>query len=293
MGAVVALATAVAQPIPVAQLAAPRTITLSWVALPPAAEAAAPSVARGEEARPVPPVEAAPERDEPAREIAEPVPEREEPLRAVAEMSPPVAPAPSTPPEPALHTAERSVASEPQQSAPPPKPPRRPAPSRPRTEPPREAPAARAVAAHDAPSDRPASPASKAPKVDPAPEPPQAAPSLLAAASPLPAAPVPSPLTTAPSPDQPLSVFCSHRPPPDYPPVARRLGEEGTVVVLVTVNGDGTIAAAEQDKAQTTARHPLLVRAALEVVKSWRCSLPPEWRTRQVVVRQPFRFQLQ
>ncbi|GAB6050048.1 hypothetical protein JCM16106_08930 [Hydrogenophilus islandicus] len=65
------------------------------------------------------------------------------------------------------------------------------------------------------------------------------------------------------------------------------------MVVLVTVNGDGTIAAAEQDKAQTTARHPLLVRAALEVVKSWRCSLPPEWRTRQVVVRQPFRFQLQ
>lgn len=258
MGAVVALATAVAQPIPVAQLAAPRTITLSWVALPPAAEAAAPSVARGEEARPVPPVEAAPERNEPA-----------------------------------LRPAEHSAASEPQQSAPPPKPPRRPAPSRPRTEPPREAPAARAVAAHDAPSDRSATPASEAAKGEAAPEPPQAALSLLAAASPLPTAPATTLLPAPPSPDQTLSVFCSHRPPPDYPPVARRLGEEGTVVVLVTVNGNGTIAAAELDKAQTTARHPLLVRAALEVVKSWRCSLPPEWRTRQVVVRQPFRFQLQ
>jgi len=90
-----------------------------------------------------------------------------------------------------------------------------------------------------------------------------------------------------------LEVFCTDRPPPPYPLAARRTGAEGVVTVRVVLRPDGTIAASEIDEAQTSATHPALRAAALEAVRRWRCQLPTPFSGQQVVVLQPFRFQLQ
>ncbi len=90
-----------------------------------------------------------------------------------------------------------------------------------------------------------------------------------------------------------LEVFCTDRPPPSYPLAARRTGAEGMVTVRVVLHPDGTIAASEIDETQTSATHPALRAAALEAVRHWRCQLPTTFSGQQVVVVQPFRFQLQ
>lgn len=114
-----------------------------------------------------------------------------------------------------------------------------------------------------------------------------------AAAAPLAA---PSPAAPAPTPPEPanaeLKVFCTHRPPPPYPLVARRLGIEGVVTLRVTLTGAGTIVAAEIDRERSSTDHPALTAAALKAVRQWRCALPRAFQDRTVTVWQPFRFQL-
>jgi len=56
-------------------------------------------------------------------------------------------------------------------------------------------------------------------------------------------------------------------PPPDYPALARRRGWQGTVLVLVRVRADGSVAAA---RVKTSCGYHLLDRSALSAVRGWR-----------------------
>lgn len=56
-------------------------------------------------------------------------------------------------------------------------------------------------------------------------------------------------------------------PPPVYPPLARRMGEQGRVFLRVRVAADGV---AQQVELKTTSGSPRLDHAALETVKRWR-----------------------
>ncbi len=58
-----------------------------------------------------------------------------------------------------------------------------------------------------------------------------------------------------------------HNPPPPYPPVARRLGEQGRVVLRVLVSADGK---AEQVDLRASSGSPRLDAAALETVRHWK-----------------------
>ncbi len=64
-----------------------------------------------------------------------------------------------------------------------------------------------------------------------------------------------------PDPQRPITY-------PEYPSASQRLGEEGQVVLLVTVSPDGRVNDAKIDQ---SSGHPRLDRAALEEAKeSWR-----------------------
>ncbi len=104
-----------------------------------------------------------------------------------------------------------------------------------------------------------AAPAEPAPSAPPAPI-------ELAAPAPAPAAP---PATPAP----PVVVLPSssadylNNPRPAYPPLSRRLGEQGKVVVRVFIEVDGTASRAEVRQSSGFER---LDQTALETVKRWR-----------------------
>lgn len=88
-----------------------------------------------------------------------------------------------------------------------------------------------------------------------------------------------------------LSVACPERTPPHYPQYSRRLGEEGTVVVRVELNEQGTISATSISSSSGFQR---LDEAAQMAVRSWRCT--PATRNGQAVraiAVQPFKFTLQ
>lgn len=89
-----------------------------------------------------------------------------------------------------------------------------------------------------------------------------------------------------------LEVVCHERPAPSYPPVARRLGEQGVVVVRVALEPSGRIisAAIAEDKTTTSSR--LLREAAIDAVRRWRCEIPTAHRAERVEALQPFRFVL-
>lgn len=116
-----------------------------------------------------------------------------------------------------------------------------------------------------------------------------------------PVAPPPPPIPVAeapmPRPLEPvalsseLSVTCPQRRPPSYPPLSRRLGEEGKVVLRVELDEQGSVSAARIATASGFAR---LDEAALAAVKTWRCT--PAQRDGQpvrAVALQPFKFVLQ
>ncbi len=88
-----------------------------------------------------------------------------------------------------------------------------------------------------------------------------------------------------------LSVACPERTPPRYPHHSRRMGEEGTVVLRVELNEQGSVSAAQVSASSGYAR---LDEAALIAVRTWRCN--PATRhglpVRAVAV-QPFNFVLQ
>lgn len=58
-----------------------------------------------------------------------------------------------------------------------------------------------------------------------------------------------------------------HNPPPAYPRMSRRLGEQGTVVLRVFINTEGR---AEQAEVRTSSGFGRLDEAALETVRRWR-----------------------
>ena len=58
-----------------------------------------------------------------------------------------------------------------------------------------------------------------------------------------------------------------NNPPPAYPRMSRRMGEQGTVIVRVFISVDGR---AEQAEIRIASGYPRLDEAALETVKRWR-----------------------
>lgn len=113
------------------------------------------------------------------------------------------------------------------------------------------------------PAPRPAAEtATASPEPQPAP-PPVSAP---AATTPAPApSPAPAP---APKVELPTTVAdYLHNPPPDYPRMSFRLGEEGTSVVRVLVGADGRAQDAQLGKSSGFSR---LDQAAVETARSWR-----------------------
>lgn len=88
-----------------------------------------------------------------------------------------------------------------------------------------------------------------------------------------------------------LSVACPERTPPRYPPLSRRMGEEGIVVLRVELDEQGKVCAARVSGSSGFAR---LDDAALDAVRNWRCN--PAQRDGQpvrAVALQPFKFLLQ
>ena len=126
------------------------------------------------------------------------------------------------------------------------------------------------------------------------PPPPEPAPVIEAPSVPaVPAAPPAAP----PAPAGPvnlggeLSVVCPERTPPHYPPLSRRMGEEGTVVLRVVLDESGAVSDAQ---VKTSSGSPRLDEAALAAVRTWRCQ--PAQRNGQpvrAVALQPFKFILQ
>lgn len=58
-----------------------------------------------------------------------------------------------------------------------------------------------------------------------------------------------------------------HNPPPAYPRMSRRMGEQGTVLVRVFINSEGR---AEKAEVRTSSGYPRLDEAALDTVQRWR-----------------------
>ncbi len=88
-----------------------------------------------------------------------------------------------------------------------------------------------------------------------------------------------------------LSVTCPELTPPSYPPLSRRLGEEGKVVLRVELDENGYVNTASVVESSSYDR---LDEAALAVVKTWRCN--PSLRNGRpvrAVALQPFNFVLQ
>lgn len=108
------------------------------------------------------------------------------------------------------------------------------------------------------------------PETSPAPAPPPAAPMH---ATPGRSALVTDTGTAVPSSPTPrielpsASAAYLNNPPPAYPALSRRLGEQGRVVLRVRIEPDGTASAAE---VRTSSGYERLDRAALEAVLRWR-----------------------
>jgi periplasmic protein TonB len=91
--------------------------------------------------------------------------------------------------------------------------------------------------------------------------------------------------------DSHLALACPVRTPPSYPPVSRRLGETGKVVLRVELDETGRVSLAQVINSSGYKR---LDEAALAAVRSWRCQ--PAQRDGQAVrsvAVQPFEFTLE
>lgn len=104
------------------------------------------------------------------------------------------------------------------------------------------------------------------------------------------ASPVAARAESAPTPPV-FNAAYLRNPPPQYPPAARRSGDEGTVLLKVLVTSDGTAARVELDRSSGSV---LLDGAALDAVRIWR--FVPARRGAQNVedwVRVPVVFRLE
>jgi periplasmic protein TonB len=88
-----------------------------------------------------------------------------------------------------------------------------------------------------------------------------------------------------------LAVSCPDRRAPVYPPVSRRTGETGTVVLRVELDENGRVASA---RVATSSGYSRLDEAALTAVQTWHCT-PPQRNGKPVraLALQPFRFVLE
>ena len=116
---------------------------------------------------------------------------------------------------------------------------------------------------------------------------------------PPPAPPPPAPVVVAPPPKPAgpvtlggeLSVACPERTPPRYPPLSRRMGEEGTAVLRVELDEQGRVA---RSTVATGSGFPRLDEAAQAAVQSWRCTpAQRDGRPVRAVALQPFKFVLE
>lgn len=120
--------------------------------------------------------------------------------------------------------------------------------------------------------------------------PPPVLPAPVAIAPPAPPPPAPKPAGTLTLVSE-LSVACPERPKPAYPPLSRRLGEAGKVVLRVELDETGRISSA---RVSTSSGYRRLDESALAAVRSWRCN--PTLRDGQpvhAVALQPFDFVLE
>lgn len=112
----------------------------------------------------------------------------------------------------------------------------------------------------------------------------------------------PAAITTAPEVTQPVrtaeeftppsySAEYLHNPTPEYPPLARRRGEQGRVVLHVTVSESGTVATINISQSSGFA---LLDQSALTAVRGWRF-VPAKFNNHPTVgeVTVPVRFTLE
>ena len=69
--------------------------------------------------------------------------------------------------------------------------------------------------------------------------------------------------------DQPASFTAAYlnNPPPPYPPMSRRLGEEGRVIVRVALDALGKVVEVGLER---SSGHRRLDRAAVDAVRAWR-----------------------
>lgn len=88
------------------------------------------------------------------------------------------------------------------------------------------------------------------------------------AAEPVQSAPAPQ-AQTAPAPVIPPRTDASHlnNPEPNYPPVSRRMGEEGQVLLDVHIQPDGSV---DDVKLKRSSGFPRLDEAAVQAVRRWR-----------------------
>ncbi|MGB7987834.1 MAG: energy transducer TonB [Candidatus Methylophosphatis roskildensis] len=117
---------------------------------------------------------------------------------------------------------------------------------------------------------------------------------------PEPLPPIEAPPALPPAPEKPagpvqlgndLSVSCPERTPPNYPAAAKRMGEQGRVVLRVELDETGKVSAARVTRSSGSAR---LDQASLAAVGQWHCN--PARRGGEpvkAVALQPFEFILE
>ena len=99
-----------------------------------------------------------------------------------------------------------------------------------------------------------------------------AVPAAAPAPPPPPAPPATAPVPSAPPPPAKVELPTSkadylHNPPPDYPRMSKRLGEQGKVVVKVLIGEDGR---AQKVERLTTSGFERLDKSAMEAAMRWR-----------------------
>lgn len=104
-----------------------------------------------------------------------------------------------------------------------------------------------------------------APADSPSPSPPAVAPAPTPSAAPAPIAAPPVPVA-APTPPR-FDANYLDNPKPPYPPLSRRAGEQGKVVLRVHVAADGSVTEVQLN---TSSGHPRLDDSALATVRRWK-----------------------
>ena len=178
------------------------------------------------------------------------------PVQVISDLITPAPPPPPTPTPPPPVPLPPPPPAPPKPKAPPPPPPVRHAPSPRKAVAPQPAPMPVAIAD--------AAPAPDAPVGVVEPQPP-APPILAPVAPPPPAPPAPpaTPAVVAPS----SNASYLNNPPPTYPAISRRLGEQGLVVLRVLIGTDGL---PQQVQVKESSGFERLDQAAVKTVSRWR-----------------------